>query len=81
MPLPAETVWPGMQSAPASSAPASATELSRDDDLFFGVKSNKKRRGPNQLPEQFSQTREAEAYTQVAVRMLFVRFQQHITPL
>jgi hypothetical protein len=64
-PLPAETVWPGMQSAPAASM-ASATESSREDGLFFGVKSNKKRRGPNQLPEQVSETSEAQAYTQVS---------------
>jgi hypothetical protein len=62
LPVPSETVWPGSL---ATSSTASVSESLREDELFYGVRSNKRRRGPNQLPEQVKHLPEARAHTQV----------------
>ena len=62
LPVPSETIWPG---SAAKKSVGSAAESLRDDELFYGIRSNKRRRGPNQLPEQVKQFPEARAHTQV----------------
>ena len=55
-----ETIWPGTKSTLPSTS-----ESPRDGELYYGVSSNKKRRGPNQLPEQIRHYPEARANMQV----------------